>query len=310
MRRQLLGTLAAATIGTAVPAAAPQLSEQPVFKAQSELVVLHVSVRDRRGRYVTGLTADAFTVIDAGQAQKLEMFSADEVPASIAFLIDNSNSMMPNRERVIAASVAAAASSHPDDEISVLTFNEAVTNAFGPVLIKDIPEGALRAAMDRAIVARGMTAIYDAIQAGLARVAAGAHTRQVLILVSDGEDNASHTTRDEILAEVRQSDATIYTVTLVDPLLRGGNPGLMRRLARETGGESFHPRDANEIATTFERIARDIRSAYTLAYAPTHKGEPEDRRRSVRVYVHSPDGRALSVRTREGYRERRREVAP
>jgi VWFA-related protein len=304
----LWGGLAGAIIAAAMPTAAPRQSEQPVFRAQSELVVLHVSVRDHRGRYVSGLAHDAFTVIDDGQAQTLELFSADEVPASIAFLIDNSNSMRPNRERVIAASVASAASSHPDDEISVLTFNEMITHAFGPVLIKDIPEGSLRAAMDRSIVARGMTAIYDAVRAGLDRVASGAHTRQVLILVSDGDDNASHATRDAVLSQVRESDATIYTVTLVDPLVRGGNPGLMRRLARETGGEAFQPRDANDIATTFERIARDIRSAYTLAYAPTHRGEVGERRRSVRVYVRSHDGRALSVRTREGYRERHPEA--
>ena len=282
--------------------------EQPVFRADSELVVMHVSVRDRRGRYVTGLSQDAFTVIDDGRPQNLAVFSADEVPASIAFLIDNSNSMRPNRERVIAAAVAFAANSHPRDEISVLTFNEAVSPAFGPMLIENIPAGSLQSAMNRAITARGMTAVYDGVLAGLTRVSKGAHTRQVLILVSDGDDNASIAKLDEVLKQVRESDATIYAVTLIDPLLREGNPGLMRRLARETGGEAFEPRNVENIPEVFERIARDIRSAYTLAYAPTHRGEGEQRRRSVRVYVRSIDGRPLSVRTREGYTEHRPEV--
>ena len=79
-------------------ASVPQ--ERPTFKAESELVVLHVSVRDGNGRYITGLDRDAFTVIDDGKPQTLEMFSGDEVPASVGFLIDNSNSMHPNRERV------------------------------------------------------------------------------------------------------------------------------------------------------------------------------------------------------------------
>jgi VWFA-related protein len=310
VRRVLLSGLASGCIAVAVPLAAPQQPEQPVFRSQSELVVMHVSVRDRRGRYVMGLSQDAFTVIDDGQAQTLAMFSADEVPASIAFLIDNSNSMRPNRERVIAAAVAFAANSHPQDEISVLTFNESVTAAFGPALLQDLPEGSLRAAMDRAIIARGMTALYDAVVAGLRRVSGGVHTRQVLILVSDGGDNASSTTMDAAIKQVRDSDATMYTVTLTDTLVRDGNPGLMRQLARETGGESFHPGNVEDIPQVFERIARDIRSAYTLAYAPAHHGEGEDRRRAVRVYVRASDGRPLSVRAREGYMERHPEAPP
>ena len=119
-----------------------------------------------------------------------------------------------------------------------------------------------------------------ALLAGLEGVSKGAHTRQVLILVSDGDDNASAARLDDVLKQVRESDATIYAVTLIDSLLGEGNPGLMRRLARETGGEAFAPRSIDEFPDVFERIARDIRSAYTLAYAPTHRGEGQERRRS------------------------------
>ena len=92
---------------------------------------MHVSVRDRRGRYVTGLGREAFTVIDAGQPQTLSMFSGDEVPASVAFLIDNSSSMQPHRERVAAAAAAFAASSQSHDEISILTFNRTCGSCSG-----------------------------------------------------------------------------------------------------------------------------------------------------------------------------------
>jgi VWFA-related protein len=177
-------------------------------------------------------------------------------------------------------------------------------------LIQDIPEGSLRAAMDRAIIARGMTALYDAVVAGLRRVSGGVHTRQVLILVSDGGDNASSTTMDAAIKQVRDSDATMYTVTLTDTLVREGNPGLMRQLARESGGEAFNPGNVRDVPGVFERIARDIRSAYTLAYAPAHRGEGEERRRAVRVYVRSSDGRPLSVRARDGYVERHPEAEP
>ncbi len=281
--------------------------ERPTFKAESELVVLHVSVRDRGGRYISGLERDAFTVIDDGKPQSLEMFSGDEVPASVGFLIDNSNSMRPNRERVIAAAVEFAKHSHAKDEVFVLTFNEHVRPAFGPVVISEMNMGEFGSAMSRTITARGMTAIYDGILAGLERVADGQHTRQVLIVVSDGDDNSSRATLDEVIKQVHESDATIYTIALTDPLTREGNPGLLRRLARATGGESYHPRRVDEIGTAFERISRDIRSAYTLAYRPTTADTAtgdHPRRRTVRVYVRPKDGRQLRVRTRDGYFEK------
>jgi Ca-activated chloride channel family protein len=283
--------------------------ERPIFKAESELVVLHVSVRDGGGRYITGLERDAFTVIDDGKPQTLEMFSGDEVPASVGFLIDNSNSMHPNRERVIASAVEFAEHSHPKDEVFVMTFNERVRPAFGPAVIGDMDPAEFAAAMSRAITARGMTAIYDGILEGLRRVGRGVHTRQVLIVVSDGDDNASRATLDDVTRQVHQSDATIYTVALIDPLTREGDPGLLRRLAQATGGESYRPRRVEDIGGAFERIAKDIRSTYTLAYTPTPASKFSDekaRRRTVRVYVRPKDGRQLRVRTRDGYFEKTR----
>ncbi len=280
-------------------------SQQPTFRASSELVVLHVSVRDRGGRYITGLTRDAFTVIDDATPQTLEMFSANEVPASIGFLIDNSNSMRPSRERVVASAAAFVDQAHPEDEIFVLTFNEAVREAWPPTVVSEINAERFTAAMSAAIVARGMTAIYDGIGSGLTRLERARHTRQVLILISDGGDNASRATLDAALQRVRASDATIYTVALVDPLVRGGDTGLLRRLARSTGGESFEPRRVEDVPDAFARISKDIRSAYTLAYVPTRNASAAGpRRRAVKVYVRSPGGQVLTVRTREGYFEK------
>ena len=285
--------------------------DRPTFKASSELVVLHVSVRQRGGRYVTGLTRDAFTVIDDGRPQTLEMFSADEVPASVGFLIDNSNSMRPSRDRVIASSLAFAANSHPQDEIFVLTFNETVRDAWGPRVIAEMDPAAFQRAMSDAIVARGMTAIYDGITAGLSRLERARHTRQVLIAVSDGGDNASRTGLSQVLTRVHESDATVYTVALVDPLIRdGSNPKLLRRLARETGGAFYYPRKSEDLPEAFRDIARDIRNTYTIAYTPTKGavGATEGRRRTVRVYVRSQDGEALRVRSRDGYFEKTSEA--
>jgi VWFA-related protein len=282
--------------------------DRPTFKANAELVVLHVSVRDRSGRYITGLAKEAFTVIDDAKPQTLEMFSADEVPATVGFLIDNSNSMRPNRERVVASAVAFAGHSHPQDEIFALTFNEAVQEAWSPKVVSEINPAEFASAMSASIVARGMTAIYDGIMSGLSRLERAKHTRQVLIVVSDGGDNASRSKLEDTLSRVHDSDATIYTVALVDPLVKDGNPRLLRRLARLTGGEAYQPRRVDDVPEAFQRISKDIRSAYTLAYVPT-KGESDSahRRRTVKVYVRSQDGRVLSVRTRDGYFEKTHE---
>ena len=109
--------------------------------------------------------------------------------------------------------------------------------------------------------------------------------------------------QDDLIRDARESDAVIYTVGLTDSLTRDGDPRLLSRLARETGGESFQPRRAAEVPAVFERIARDIRATYTLAYAPTAgRGTSQsDRRRAVSVYVRSPNGRPLRVRTRDSY---------
>ena len=289
----------------ASPSSPPQ--DRPTFKAASELVVMHVSVRDRGGRYITGLTRDAFTVIDDGKPQSLDMFSADEVPASVGFLIDNSNSMRPNRDGVSASSVAFAKHSHPQDEIFVLTFNETVRQAWGPRVVAEMEPAAFALAMSDAIVARGMTAIYDGIAAGLTRLERARHTRQVLIVVSDGGDNASKVKLDDMLKRVHESDATVYAVAMVDPLVKeGSDPGLLRRLARSTGGEFHYPRRVEDVAKAFESISKDIRNAYTIAYTPTKGGETaaQGRRRTVKVYARSQDHRVLTVRTRDGYFEK------
>jgi Ca-activated chloride channel family protein len=301
----LVPTILALLTSLFSPLTSARAQERPTFRSSSELVVLHVSVRDRGGRYVTGLTRDAFTVIDDARPQTLEMFSAEEVPASVGFLIDNSNSMRPSRERVVASAAAFAEKAHPQDEIFVLTFNEAVQEAWRPTVVSDMNTATFAAAMSSAIVARGMTAIYDGIASGLARLERARHTRQVLIVISDGGDNASRSTLEDTLQRVQASDAAIYTVALIDPLIRGGDTRLLRRLARSTGGESFEPRRIEDVPDALGRISEDIRNAYTLAYVPTRNtAATSPRRRTVKVYVRSQDGRVLSVRTRDGYFEK------
>ena len=124
-------------IAVLVRSAATPAQERPTFSAQSELVVLHVTVEDRRGAYVRGLEQEAFTVLEDGKPQAVKFFSAADTPATIGLLIDNSYSMMNRRELVVAAAVGFTERSNPEDEVFVLAFNENVGEIWAPKVIRD-----------------------------------------------------------------------------------------------------------------------------------------------------------------------------
>jgi VWFA-related protein len=277
---------------------APQ--ERPLFTAQSDLVVVHAMVEDSRGAAVPGLTADDFLVYEDNHPQKIGFFSSADAPASIGLLIDNSTSMASKRERVIAAAAQFAQLSNPDDEVFVLAFNEHVQDAWGPRVLQQSDVENLRAALSRNISARGQTALYDAVTAGLDLLGGGKHTRQVLVIVSDGSDNASRDTVDSMLARINTSSAMIYAVALQDRVDSDGNPKLLRRLSTMTGGEMFTPDRPEKMPGVLEHIARDIRATYTLGYVPTNESR-DGSMRHLRVVARHPDGRRLKVQTRGGY---------
>jgi Ca-activated chloride channel homolog len=158
-----------------------------------------------------------------------------------------------------------------------------------------------RAALAKAMGAQGRTAMYDAISNGLSYVAKGHHPRRVLVVVGDGGDNASTTTFDEVLKQAQRSNAAIYTVGVIDPLERDTNPGLLKRLALATGGESFLPRDVDAVDGVLQRIADDIRHSYTLGYVSSNPAR-DGRFRRIRIVATNSAGRSLRVRTRDGYR--------
>ena len=274
--------------------------ERPTFRSQSDLVVVHAMVEDRRGAAVSDLRPEHFQIYEDNYPQEISFFSDIDAPASIGLLIDNSTSMIRKREQVIAASVEFARLSNPEDEIFVLAFNERVREPWPPRILQESDLGALRRALVTYIAARGMTALYDALHAGLDRLETATHTRQVLVVISDGSDNASQATLDDTLARVRASSATIYTLALETPGDPDGNPRLLRRLSGETGGEAFRPRRIDDIAGALEHIARDIRATYTMGYVPTNQ-KRDGTLRKVRVVARHPDGRVLTVKTRSGY---------
>jgi Ca-activated chloride channel family protein len=146
--------------------------------------------------------------------------------------------------------------------------------------------------------AEGRTSLYDALIAGLDHLKTGSRARKALVVISDGGDNASESTLAQVLARARESNAAIYTVGIYDDDDTDKNPGVLKSLARTTGGERFLPRSPGELLQACERIARDIRSGYTIGYVPPDRDGVYHR---VRVEIAPADARRLSVRTRPGY---------
>ncbi len=275
-------------------------SDRPQFSSHTDVVVLHATVKDRRGGYVTGLTRDAFSIIEGGQPQTISFFAAEDAPVTVGLILDNSGSMQPNRERLIAAALGFAATSNPQDELFALAFDEDVRAALpdGAPFTSDIPT--LRDALVHALGTRGRTALFDAITAGLRYLERGHDERKVLVVVSDGGDNASHATFREVLAGAQASNALIYTVALVDPIDRDDNPKRLRELAEATGGEAFKPGSIDEVADVLKHIARDIRHTYTIGYMSSNAVR-DGTYRPIRLVVQPPPGTAVKVRTRAGY---------
>ena len=286
-------------VGLSLMAAAPP-QDRPLFSTQSDLVVVHATVEDRRGAAVAGLQRENFLLYEDNRPQQIDFFSSTDAPATIGLLIDNSTSMLSKRERVITAATKFAELSNPADEVFVLAFNEHVNAAWGPRLLGESDLEELRATLGRKIAARGQTALYDAISTGLALSSAGRHARQVLVVVSDGRDTASTRSLEQTLSQLASSKAMVYSVALQDTVDRDGDPRLLRRLSAATGGEAFVPNSPDKVAAALEHIARDIRATYTIGYAPTNTSR-DGSMRKLRVVAKHPDGRPLKVQTRSGY---------
>ena len=263
-----------------------------------DVVGLHATVRARSGSPVSGLGKEDFQVYEDGIPQQIQTFSSDDMPVTVGLVVDGSGSMRTKRLEVIVAALAFVHSSNPADEMFVVSFNEKVS--FG--LPDDTPftndAVQLKAALSRTD-ARGMTALYDAVAAALEHLKMGHRDKKVLIVVSDGADNASRHDLDEVVAMAGQSDAIIYTMGLFEAGDSDRNPRALKRLARNTGGEAFLPESITDVRPICERIARDVRSQYAITYVPTNK-KRDGTYRAIRVRATTP-GQRLSTRTRAGY---------
>jgi len=270
------------------------------IRASVDLVVLRATVRDGKGAPVAGLGKEDFQVFEDKVPQQIEFFSHEDVPVTVGLVIDNSGSMRSKRSDVINAALAFARSSNPEDQVFVVNFNEHVSMG----LPGNVPFTGNQEQLERALSrnkANGLTALYDAVAVALEQLKKGKWDKKVLILISDGGDNASRHKLAEIVTMVNQSSAIIYTMGIFDANDDDRNPRMLKQLSRISGGESFFPESLQKILPICQQIAHEIRNQYTISYAPANrKSDGTYRAIEVKARKTSTRGR-LIVSTRAGY---------
>ncbi|MFN7915313.1 MAG: VWA domain-containing protein [Vicinamibacterales bacterium] len=272
----------------------------PTFRSQADLVVVHATVRDDRGRHVSGLPQQAFRVFENGVARPISVFGNQHEPVTLGLVLDVSGSMEPMRERLAYAASAFAGAGRTDDEVFAIIVGDRPVHVLPDSVPFTSDPQALRTAIVQAHRPGGMTALYDAVAAGLEHLERGSHARRALVVISDGIDNASHIRFDDALQRALASNAAIYAVGLVDPVALTRDPGHLRRLARATGGDAYFPSTNIAAFSSLRQIADDIHQSYALGFTPAGTTASGARHR-LDVSVRTADGGTLKVRAREGY---------
>jgi Ca-activated chloride channel homolog len=297
-----LATLAQIPIPNAQPVPPGQASGQGSnIKVDVNLVVLHTTVLDDRGRFAEGLKQENFRILEDKAEQKLAVFKREDVPVSMGLVIDNSGSMRDKRPRVNEAALTLVTTSNPQDEAFVVNFNDDFYLDLDKDFTSSVPE--LKEALER-IDSRGSTALYDAVIGSLDHLKKASKDKRVLLVVTDGEDNTSHNSLDKAIKEVQKTDTVIYTIGLLSEESKKNSKRAkkaLEQLAQASGGLAFFPENVDDVHNICEQVARDIRNQYTLAYYPTNT-KRDGTFRTVQVEVIPPRGRGkLVARTRNGY---------
>jgi VWFA-related protein len=285
---------------TKPPAATPD-ETGTIFRSDTRLVVCHTTVVDKNGHLVTDLPQSAFTIYENGVTQPIKSFRREDVPVSMGLIIDNSGSMRDKRAKVEAAAVTLAKDSNKDDEVFVVNFNDEafLDNPHGKDFTSEIKE--IEEALTR-IDSRGGTAMRDAIRMSIDHLKEKAHKdKKVLVIVTDGNDNSSGISLENLVKASQQSEVLIYAVGLLSEEERREAKRAERALndlATATGGETFFPKDVSEVERIAHIVARDIRNQYTIQYTPTNQAM-DGSFRAIKVSVNG-SGR-LTARTRSGY---------
>jgi len=268
-----------------------------VFKKQVEEVVLHATVYDEHQRMVTGLNKNDFKISEDGVPQTITSFRQEDIPVAVGIVIDNSGSMRDKRPALNQAAINFVKSSNPNDEVFIVNFNDEYY--LDQDFTSAIPQ--LREALEK-IEARGGTALYDAVVASADHLKRAAKLqKRVLLVVTDGEDNASRESLEQAVRRLQaENGPTVYAIWLLCGEKQRRARRALETIADDTGGVPYFPKDLSEVDSITQEVAHDIRNQYTIGYKPT-RPQSAGGYRSIKVDAHAKGYSKLQVRTRTGY---------
>jgi Ca-activated chloride channel family protein len=286
-----------AFLGAQNPAPIPPQDDIPTFRADLNLVVLHASVLDKSGKLITTIPQTAFHVFENSVEQPIKMFRREDVPVSMGIIIDNSGSMRDKRLKVASASMALVRASNPQDEVFIVNFND---DAYlDQTFTNDTKK--LEEALDK-IDSKGGTAMRDAISMSIDYVKEkGKRDKKVLLIVTDGNDNTSNESLEQVVRKARQSEVLVYSIGLLneeEPREASKAKRALKALAEASGGNVYFPKDLAEVDKITPQVAHEIRNQYMLGYLPTN-ANLDGSFRKINVTVRGFGN--PTVRTRNGY---------
>jgi Ca-activated chloride channel family protein len=265
-----------------------------------DMVLVPVTITDPMDRLVTGLDREDFQVFENGSKQKISSFASEDAPVSIGIIFDLSGSMRSKLIRARESILKFIKTSNPQDEFFVIGFNER------PELIEDFTSSVEDIEARLATVRSGhRTSLLDAIYFGLVKVKDARHERKALLIVSDGGDNNSRYTENELRSQVRESDVEIYSIGIFDPYAptaeeRAG-PELLNELSEQTGGRLFRVDNLAEMDDIAEKVSAELRNQYVIGFRPWNLTR-DGKWRKVKVKLNPPAGLPpLTVHARTGY---------
>ncbi|HZI17966.1 MAG TPA: VWA domain-containing protein [Pyrinomonadaceae bacterium] len=275
-------------------------NDKPVI-VHSDLITITVTVTDTYGRFVTGLGQKAFAIFDDKIEQQITHFSDEDAPVSLGVIFDVSGSMSGDKiSKAREALQRFIETSHTRDEYFLIGFNHRAQ-----LLMDRTRDSEALLKKLTFVQTKGQTALYDATYLGVERVTRGAHQKRAVLLISDGQDNSSRYTFNELRRLLKETDVIIYAVGIVsgadDSQLGYAGRSILEELAGVSGGKAFFPSTGAEMNDTFERIALELRTQYSIGYRPSNFAN-DGKWHKIKIKVQPPRGfPRLFVRGREGY---------
>ena len=270
------------------------------IRVDVDLVLVPVTITDPMNRLVTGLEKENFNLLDNGEKQSIQYFSNEDAPISLGVIFDMSGSMANKIEKSRDAVVQFLKTANPEDEFFLIAFNDK------PTLISDFTNNVEQVQGQLLFtVPKGRTALLDAIYLGIAKMRQAKHQKKALLIISDGGDNRSRYTENEIKSMVREADVQIYAIGIFDQNPRSDEerfgPQLLAEVTDVTGGRTFTVDNPNELSDVATKIGVELRNQYVLGYKPT-KPAHNGKWRKLRGELVTPKGLPqLSVYAKTGY---------